>query len=85
MIELFDAGYVMPVQRNDIRVAGRSGLGALYAGINGMWRAQYATDHDVTVAKSWLTSCAVAISANPPPYLNNTCLTWKGSLPQPDR
>ncbi len=51
VIELFDAGYVMPVQRNDIRVAGRSGLGALYAGINGMWRAQYATDHDVTVAK----------------------------------
>ena len=30
---------------------GRSVLGALYAGINGMWRANYATDHDVTVAK----------------------------------
>jgi len=32
-------------------VLGRSALGALYAGINGMWRAKYATDHDVTVAK----------------------------------
>ena len=30
---------------------GRSALGALYAGINGMWRANYATDHDVVVAK----------------------------------
>ena len=26
-------------------------LGALYAGINGMWRGHYATDHDVVVAK----------------------------------
>jgi 3-hydroxyacyl-CoA dehydrogenase len=39
------------VQRNDIKVLGRGALGALYAGINGMWRANYATDHDVTVAK----------------------------------
>lgn len=51
VIELYDQGYVMPIQRTDIKVAGRSGLGALYAGINGMWRAQYATDHDVTVAR----------------------------------
>jgi 3-hydroxyacyl-CoA dehydrogenase len=51
VIELFGSGYVTPVQRNDIKVLGRSALGALYAGINGMWRAGYATDHDVTVAK----------------------------------
>ena len=51
VIELYDSGYVMPVQRNDIRALGRGALGALYAGINGMWRAGYATDHDVTVAK----------------------------------
>lgn len=50
-IEMYNDGYVMPVQRNDIRVLGRSALGALYAGINGMWRGMYATDHDVTVAK----------------------------------
>jgi 3-hydroxyacyl-CoA dehydrogenase len=51
VIELFDSGYVTPVQRKDIKVLGRSALGALYAGINGMWRANYATDHDVVVAK----------------------------------
>jgi 3-hydroxyacyl-CoA dehydrogenase len=51
VIEIYDAGYTMPVMRNDIKVLGRSALGALYAGINGMWRAKYATDHDVTVAK----------------------------------
>src|SRR5437762_10573377 len=51
VIEIFDSGYTMPVQRKDIKVLGRSALGALYAGINGMWRANYATDHDVVVAK----------------------------------
>ncbi len=51
VIEIYDSGYTMPVQRKDIKVLGRSALGALYAGINGMWRANYATDHDVVVAK----------------------------------
>lgn len=51
VIELYDEGYVMPIQRTDIKVYGRGILGTLYAGINGMWRAGYATDHDVTVAK----------------------------------
>lgn len=51
VIELYEQGYVTPVQRKDIKVLGRSALGALFAGINGMWRAGYATDHDVTVAK----------------------------------
>ena len=30
---------------------GRAGLGAMLAGINGMWRANYATDHDALVAR----------------------------------
>jgi 3-hydroxyacyl-CoA dehydrogenase len=51
VIELYDDGYVMPVQRSDIKVLGRSMLGAMHAGINGMWRGNYATDHDVTVGK----------------------------------
>jgi len=51
VIEIYDSGYVTPVQRKDIKVLGRSALGALYAGINGMWRANYATDHDTVVAK----------------------------------
>ena len=51
VIEIFDSGYTMPVQRKDVKVLGRLALGALYAGINGMWRANYATDHDVVIAK----------------------------------
>ncbi|HWI92313.1 MAG TPA: 3-hydroxyacyl-CoA dehydrogenase/enoyl-CoA hydratase family protein [Flavisolibacter sp.] len=51
VIELADSGYVTPVHRKDVKVLGRSALGTLYAGIHGMWRAGYATDHDVTVAK----------------------------------
>ncbi len=51
VIDLYNDGYVMPVQRTDIKVLGRSALGAMHAGINGMWRANYATDHDVSVAK----------------------------------
>ena len=51
VIDLADSGYQTPVQRKDIRVLGRSALGALYAGINGMWRGGYATDHDAAVAK----------------------------------
>jgi 3-hydroxyacyl-CoA dehydrogenase len=30
---------------------GRSALGVMYAGINGMWRANYASEHDVLIAK----------------------------------
>jgi 3-hydroxyacyl-CoA dehydrogenase len=51
VIELADSGYVMPVQRKDIKVLGRSALGALYAGIHGMGMANYATAHDMLVAK----------------------------------
>ncbi len=51
VIEIFDAGYTQPVQRSDVKVLGRSALGALYAGINGMKTANYATEHDALVAK----------------------------------
>jgi 3-hydroxyacyl-CoA dehydrogenase len=51
VIELYEAGYTMPTKRNDIKVLGRSALGALYAGINGMQRGNYATEHDALVAK----------------------------------
>ena len=51
VIEMFDAGYTQPVQRSDIKVLGRSALGALYAGVNGMKVANYATEHDAVVAK----------------------------------
>ncbi len=51
VIEMYDDGYIMPVQRKDVKVMGRSVLGTLYSGIHGMWRGNYATDHDVVVAK----------------------------------
>ncbi len=51
VIELYNEGYIMPVQRKDIKVLGRSALGTMLAGINGMHKGNYATDHDVTVAK----------------------------------
>ncbi|MBN9299536.1 MAG: 3-hydroxyacyl-CoA dehydrogenase/enoyl-CoA hydratase family protein [Filimonas sp.] len=51
ILEMHEQGYITPVQRKDVKVLGRSALGALYAGINGMWRANYATDHDALVAR----------------------------------
>lgn len=51
VINIYDAGYTMPQQRKDIKVLGRLGLGAMLAGINGMWRSGYATDHDALVAR----------------------------------
>ena len=50
-LQLFNAGYTQAQQRKDIKVLGKAGLGALYAGINGMHKAGYASDHDVKVAK----------------------------------
>ncbi len=49
--ELYDSGYITPIQRTDIKVLGRSGLGTLLTGINGMLRANYATEHDALVAR----------------------------------
>lgn len=51
VIDLYDNGYVMPVPRSDIKVPGRSVLGALLAGIHGMEQGNYATDHDAKVAR----------------------------------
>ena len=51
VLSLYHAGYTQAKQRTDIKVLGKAGLGALYAGINGMWRGGYASDHDVLVAK----------------------------------
>ncbi|NOU37863.1 MAG: 3-hydroxyacyl-CoA dehydrogenase/enoyl-CoA hydratase family protein [Ferruginibacter sp.] len=48
---LYDAGYTMPTQRTNIKVLGRSALGAMHVGINAMAKGKYATEHDVTVAK----------------------------------
>ncbi len=51
VLELYNSGYVMPVQRTDIKVLGRTGLGALLAGVHGMEQGGYATAHDALVAR----------------------------------
>ena len=51
VIDIFDNGYIAPVQRNDIKVLGRGGLGMLYAGINGMFKGNYISEYDVKIAK----------------------------------
>ncbi|MEO7314414.1 MAG: 3-hydroxyacyl-CoA dehydrogenase/enoyl-CoA hydratase family protein [Ginsengibacter sp.] len=50
-IEMFDQGYTMPVERTDVKVLGQQGLGMLYAGINGMFKGNYISEHDVKIAK----------------------------------
>ncbi len=49
-IQLADAGYVQPVQRNDIRVQGRSGIALFMAGINGMSMGRFISEHDKKIA-----------------------------------
>jgi len=49
--EIYDSGYTAPVLRKDVRVLGRSALGALYSGVHAMQTANYATAHDALVAK----------------------------------
>ena len=51
VLDLHAQGYTMPSIRKDVKVLGRSALGALLAGINGMQKAGYATAHDAVVAK----------------------------------
>lgn len=51
VVEMSESGYVAPIQPTNIKVPGRLALGALYAGINGMQKANYATEHDGKVAK----------------------------------
>jgi 3-hydroxyacyl-CoA dehydrogenase len=48
---LWEQGYTQPIQRTDIKVQGRGGLGGLLAGIHGMWRGNYISDYDKLVAE----------------------------------
>lgn len=51
VIALFEAGYTKPAERKDIMVMGRSGLGALYAGIEGFKIGNYASQHDALISR----------------------------------
>jgi 3-hydroxyacyl-CoA dehydrogenase len=43
--------YVQPLERDDILVLGRQGLGALYTAANELYRGRYASEHDIKIAK----------------------------------
>jgi 3-hydroxyacyl-CoA dehydrogenase len=51
VLELAEAGYVQPAPRKDIRVLGRSGLGAIHAFAYSMVYAGYATEYDRVIAE----------------------------------
>ncbi|WP_205942323.1 3-hydroxyacyl-CoA dehydrogenase/enoyl-CoA hydratase family protein [Pedobacter sp. SYP-B3415] len=50
-IELAEAGYTKPVQRTDIRVLGKQGLGIVYAGANSMFAGNYISEHDKKISE----------------------------------
>jgi 3-hydroxyacyl-CoA dehydrogenase len=50
-IELADAGYTKPVQRKDIKVLGKQGLGIVYAGANTMYSGHYISEHDKKISE----------------------------------
>lgn len=50
-IELADAGYVRPKERNDIKVLGRQGLGMVYIGANSMYSGKFISEHDKKISE----------------------------------
>ena len=50
-IELADAGYTKPIQRKDIKVLGKQGLGIVYAGANTMYSGNYISEHDKKISE----------------------------------
>ncbi len=50
VLELAD-GYVQPVMREDVTVLGRSGLASLYVAANELKLGNYASEHDIKIAK----------------------------------
>ncbi|WP_291907886.1 3-hydroxyacyl-CoA dehydrogenase/enoyl-CoA hydratase family protein [Chitinophaga sp. CB10] len=51
VIAMADEGYTRPVERTDVKVMGRSALGALLAGIYAMKFGNYISEHDEKVAQ----------------------------------
>lgn len=50
-IELADAGYTKPIQRKNIKVLGKQGLGIVYAGANTMYSGGYISEHDKKISE----------------------------------
>ncbi|MBR9859743.1 3-hydroxyacyl-CoA dehydrogenase [bacterium] len=51
VIELYDEGYTQPARRSDIKVLGRTALGALYSGVEAFGIGNYASEHDQKIAR----------------------------------
>ncbi len=51
VIELHRLGYTQPAPRNDIRVLGRSAMGAFLTGMNSMMRSRYISEHDRLISE----------------------------------
>ncbi|HHP7242833.1 MAG TPA: 3-hydroxyacyl-CoA dehydrogenase NAD-binding domain-containing protein [Cyclobacteriaceae bacterium] len=56
VLDLSNAGYTQPIERDDILVQGRTGLAMFEAGIAGMKYGNYISEHDMKIAKklSWV-------------------------------
>ncbi len=50
VIELAEAGYTRPVEAENIKVQGKTGMALFMAGVNGMRMGNYISDHDVKIA-----------------------------------
>jgi 3-hydroxyacyl-CoA dehydrogenase len=50
VLDMAAAGYTMPIQANDIKVQGRTGLALFLAGIHGMREGNYISDYDAKIA-----------------------------------
>jgi 3-hydroxyacyl-CoA dehydrogenase len=50
-LKMHEAGYTRPVQRTDIRVLGREGLGMVYAGAYTMYSGKYISEHDKLISE----------------------------------
>ena len=51
VLEMANGGYTQPLERKDIRVLGRQGLGMVYAGAYTMYSGKYITEHDKLISE----------------------------------
>jgi 3-hydroxyacyl-CoA dehydrogenase len=51
VLNMANAGYTRPLERKDIRVLGRQGLGMVYAGAHTMFSGKYISEHDKLISE----------------------------------
>ncbi|MCS6979132.1 MAG: 3-hydroxyacyl-CoA dehydrogenase NAD-binding domain-containing protein [Flavobacteriales bacterium] len=51
VLQMASEGYTQPVQRRDIMVLGREGLGVVWAGANAMYSGRYISEHDMLISQ----------------------------------